>query len=148
MPPAGGDWADDQKPLFPVWSPTEEVLYYRIGNDVMQWTPAAGEELFLADTPWFNPSMTADGRYLAYVVDGDLYLVDFTTDGQPELIREGVTYPVFVNGSQLWFRDTTGNGCVTPDDPPERIYDLRDGSEAPSVIEFVQEVWPQTSSNH
>jgi hypothetical protein len=148
-PPTDGEWsADGDVPLFPVWSPSEEVLYYRLGNDVMRWTPEAGEEVFLADTPWFYPSMTSDGRYLAYVVDADLYLIDFAADASPDLIREQVNYPVFVNGSQLWFLDASSGGCATGDDPPERIYDVRDASEAPSVIQYVQGVWPQTSSNH
>ena len=52
--------------------------------------------------------MTADGGYLAYTVDSDLYLIDFTTDATPQLIREDVKQPVFVNDSQLWFVDATG----------------------------------------
>lgn len=147
VPPPDGRSEDDHVPTFPVWSPTDEVLYYRFGNDVMRWTPEGVSDLFLADTPWFHPSMTADGRYLAYVVESDLYLIDFTTDATPQLIRENVRYPVFVNGSQIWSLEAPETGCAT-DETVEWVYDVRDGSEGPSVIESVAEVWPQTSSNH
>ena len=148
IPPVGGEWADDETPLFPIWSPIEDLLYYRVGADVMRWSPESGEQIFMPDTPWFYPTMTADGRYLAFTVDGDLYLVEFEGDATPQLVRQDVLYPVFVNGSQLWFRDASGGGCVTAEDPPERIYDVRTGSEGPSVIDSVWRVWPQTSSNH
>ncbi len=42
LPPDGG-WSDPAAaPLFPIWSPVAEVLYYRLGNDVMRWTPESG----------------------------------------------------------------------------------------------------------
>ena len=147
-PPVEGERDPATIPTFPVWSPIADELFFRMGDDVMRWTSETGPELFLADTPWFHPTITADGRYLAYTVDSDLYLIDFTTDVTPQLIREDVKQPVFVNDSQLWFVDATGPGCATDDVPAERIYDVRDGSESPSVIKYVQGVWPQTSSNH
>jgi hypothetical protein len=147
QPPADGARDPATIPTFAIWSPVEEVLYFRLGDDVMRWTPAEGQELFMADTPWFNPSMTADGRYLAYVVDSDLYLVDFEGDATPRLIHPGVLRPVFVNDAQLWFEEAPSNGCIT-DERQVRVYDVRDGSVAPSIVEWVQEVWPATSANH
>ena len=137
-PPVEGERDPATIPTFPVWSPIADELFFRMGDDVMRWTSETGPELFLADTPWFHPTITADGRYLAYTVDSDLYLIDFTTDATPQLIREDVKQPVFVNDSQLWFMDATGPGCATDDIPAERIYDVRDGSESPSVIKYVR----------
>ena len=147
VPPDGG-WGDPASiPMFAVWSPVAEVLYYRLGSDVMRWTPETGPELFLADSPWFHPSMTSDGRYLAYVVDSDLYLIDFKADATPRLIHANVLRPVFLNSAQLWFEELSQAGCIT-EERDVRVYDVRDGSVAPSIVDSVFEVWPQTSSNH
>ena len=145
MPPYEGSIDSAPIPMFPVWSPVAEVLFYRLGNDVMRWTPEGGPELFLSDSPWFHPSMTADGRYLAYVVDSDLYLIDFASDPEPQLIRSDVLRPVFLNGAQIWFEELSEAGCVTSE-RQFRIYDVRTGAEAPSIVELVDGVWPQTSS--
>jgi hypothetical protein len=147
QPPEEGTRDPGTIPTFAMWSPLEDVLYFRLGDDVMRWTPEGGQELFMADTPWFHPSMTADGRYLAYVVDTDLYLVDFEGDATPRLIQPGVLRPVFLNNAQLWFEEASSAGCIT-EERQVRVYDVRDGSVAPSIVEWVQEVWPGTSSNH
>ncbi len=85
--------------------------------------------------------------YLAYVAESDLYLVDLATDVNPEVIRFGVLRAVFVNDAQLWFEEESDGGCVTQE-RQVRVYDVRDGSEAPSIVDYVDEVWPQTSSAH
>lgn len=143
-PPEGG-WPEGTHPSMAVWSPTSETLYYGLGGDVMRWIPGAAPEIFLADTPWSHPTFTPDGRYLAYATEDGVYLVDMTAGTSPQLIAEGGTTPVFLNATQLWFKDVSISGCVT-NDTPERIYDLNDRTDAPSVIDQVLAVWPATSS--
>lgn len=143
-PPESG-W-EGGSPLMAVWSPIAETLYYRIGDDVMRWSPGASPAAFMADTPWSHPTFTPDGRFLAYAVENGVYLVDMTANPAPRLIREKARNPVFVNDAQLWYEVDAEEGCVR-ELPEVRIYDLRDGSEAPSVVESVYAVWPATSSN-
>jgi hypothetical protein len=144
-PPDAG-WDEASTPLMPVWSPTSETLYYRIGVDVMRWSPGSEPEVFLADTPWSRPTFTPDGNHLAYSTDEGVFLVDMTRDPAPRLIRADASLPVFLNSSQLWFKASDAGGCVTGE-ISERIYDVRDGSEAASIIDEVIAVWPATSSS-
>ena len=144
-PPDAG-WDEASMPLMPVWSPTSETLYYRIGVDVMRWNPGTEPEVFLADTPWSRPTFTPDGNYLAYATSEGVFLVDMTRDPAPRLIRADASLPVFLNSAQLWFEVTTNPGCVTQE-TQYRIYDLRDASEAASIISQVIAVWPATSSS-
>ena len=144
-PPDAG-WDEASTPLMPVWSPTSETLYYRVGADVLRWSPGSEPEVFLAGTPWSRPTFTPDGSHLAYATDEGVFLVDMTRDPAPRLIRADASLPVFLNSTQLWFKASDAGGCVTGE-ISERIYDLRDGSEAPSIIDDVIAVWPATSSS-
>ncbi|HYM96480.1 MAG TPA: hypothetical protein VET26_04210, partial [Candidatus Sulfotelmatobacter sp.] len=149
--PQGG-WAQGAQPAMAVWSPTSEELYYRQGGDVWKWTPTHGAERFLSGVAWYYPSISSDGNHLAYAVvrsDGlhNVYLVDLVNGGAPRLIGNGArNLPVFLNGSQLWYR-SEGQGICGPGGDKPLVYDLSDGSEAPSIIDFVGSVWPATSSN-
>ena len=54
--------------------------------------------------------------------------------------------PVFLNSTQLWYR-SEGQGICGPGGDQPLVYELGDGSEAPSIIDFVGSVWPSTSAN-
>jgi hypothetical protein len=144
-PPDAG-WDDASTPLMALWSPADETLYYRVGADVMRWSPGSESEVFLPNTRWSHPTFTPNGSRLAYATDEGVYLVDMRRDPAPRLIRADATVPAFLNSSQLWFKVSTGEGCVT-DAPQARVYDLNDGAEAPSIIDSVVAVWPATSSS-
>ncbi len=144
-PPDAG-WDEASIPLMPVWSPTSETLYYRVGVDVMRWSPGSEPEVFLSNTPWSRPTFTPDGDHLAYATDEGVFLVAMTRDPAPRLIRADASLPIFLNSTQLWFKAADAGGCVT-DEVQVRIYDLRDGSEAASIIDEVIAVWPSTSSS-
>lgn len=149
--PPGGSWPDTSFPAMPVWSPTDEVLYYRRDGSVWSWTPRGGEQLFLDGIGWQFPTISPDGRYLAYAVpqeDGthDAFLVDLQGGGPPQLIGEERTMPTFLTGTQLWFKSENGSGCVTQQEAP-LIYDINESAESRSIIEWVRAVWPATSSN-
>jgi hypothetical protein len=149
-PPRGG-WPMSEQPAQPVWSPTDEVLYYRRAGSVWQWTPAGGEELYLPDTYWQSPTISPDGRYLAYSVpkDGgssDTFVIDLKVGGAPELIGEDRSSPVFLMDTQLWLMEATGSGCVSAEEPQRLIYDINEAAESNSIIDTVFRVWPATSA--
>jgi hypothetical protein len=153
VPPDGGWQAAYSYPAWAVWSPTAETLFYRQGGDVWQWTPGGGRQPFLPGVNWYYPTITPDGGHLAYAVvrpDGlhNVYLDDLAHDGSPQLISDGDrNLPVFLNSTQLWYRAQSG-GCVTSGTTEPLIYNLSDGSESPSIIDWVRHVWPATSSNY
>lgn len=143
-PPEGG-WTDETAPLMALWSPTSETLYYRLGPDVMRWSPGSEPKVFLADTSWSHPTFTPDGRYLAYATHDGVHLADMTAGSAPQLIRADASEPMFLNGTQLWFKVSAQGGCVG-EEHPERVYDLNDRVDAPSIIDGVMAAWPGTSS--
>ena len=147
-----GHWALGAQPAMAVWSPTSDTLFYRKGGNVWTWTPAGGARIFLNGVAWYYPTISADGNHLAYAVirsDGlhNVYLVDLAHGGSPQLIGKGArNLPVFLNSTQLWYR-SEGQGICGPGGDQPLVYELGDGSEAPSIIDFVGSVWPATSAN-
>ena len=146
-PPESG-WPDGPTaPAMAVWSPTSEALYYRQHGDVWRWSPGSEPEQFLPGVTWYQPTITPDGRHLAYLAEGGMYLVDLASDPIPRLIRSEGVQPVFLNSTQLWFLAPAPGGCAAFPDAP-MVYNIGDSSVAPSVIDQVYGVWPATSSNH
>jgi hypothetical protein len=149
-PPRNG-WPGNEYPAQPVWSPTDEILYYRRAGSVWQWTPRGGEKLFLPDVYWQSPTISPDGRYMAYSVPEDdgsanTFLIDLHEDGGPELIGRDRASPVFLTSTQLWLMEATGGGCVTAEQPQRLIYDINEAAESNSIIESVLRVWPATNA--
>jgi hypothetical protein len=145
LPPPGG-WSSGAGPATALWSPISETLYYRQGSDVWTWSPGSNPKRFLAGVHWLHPSITPDGAHLAYSVahpDGshDVYLVDLAHGGSPQLIGKARNNPVFLNSTQLWYTTEVAQGCTGPG-PRPLVYSLVDGSESPSVIDSVGDVWP------
>ena len=147
-----GGWPQGTQPAMALWSPTSETLYYRKNGDVWKWTASVGAQRFLPGVSWYYPTISADGARLAYAAlrpDGlhNVYLVDLVHGGSPQLIGKGArNLPVFLNSTQLWYR-SEGQGVCGPSGDQPLVYDLADGSEASSIIDFVGSVWPSTSSN-
>jgi hypothetical protein len=73
----------------------------------------------------------------------DVYLVDLAHGGSPQLIGKARNNPVFLNSQQLWYTTVVAQGCTGPG-PKPLVYSLVDGSESPSIIDFVADVWPAT----
>ena len=149
-PPRGG-WPLNEQPAQPVWSPTDEALYYRRAGSVWQWTPAGGEQLFLPDVFWQSPTISPDGRYLAYSVpeDGgsaDTFLIDLYEGVAPELVGPNRGSPVFLTATQMWVVEATGSGCVSAGVPQRLIYDINEAAESNSIIDSVLRVWPATNA--
>jgi hypothetical protein len=153
MVPPGAGWPQGEHPAMAVWSPISETLYYRKGSDVWKWTAGSEPERYMPGVNWYYPTITPDGGHLAYVAaaqDGkpSVYLVDLAHGGSPQPIGDGArTTPVFLNSTQLWFK-SIGQGTCGPGSDKPLVYNVGDGSEAPSIIDRVITVWPATSSNY
>ena len=150
-PPAGG-WDTGNFPLMALWSPVVDTLYYRKGADIYEWTPDGGNRRILDSVPWLYPTITPDGRHLAYVLETadhrhDVYLATMSNLADATRIARDRTNPVFLNDRQLWYQ-TVGGGCGGSEAPRPRVYDIRTGDEAGSILAAVHTIWPGTSSNH
>jgi len=149
VPPSGG-WPKGAQPEMAVWSSNSEALFYRQNGDVWQWTQASGAQRYLPGVNWYYPTFSADGSHLAYAVprsDGlhDIFMIDMAHGGGPQLLKNGRNLPAFLNSTQLWYW-SEGQGVCGPGINRPLIYDITDGSEAASVIEYVIAAWPATSS--
>lgn len=155
-PKASGElayaWPAGAQPEMALWSPASDTLYYRQGGDVWRWTEATGPVRFLAGVRWYYPTISADGRYLAYATvrpDGathNVYLVDLKAGASPRLIGQLRTLPVFVNATQLWYLSESPGICGPGGNKP-LVYDVTTGAEAASILKAVYSTWPSTSSN-
>ena len=151
VPPAGTPIVSS--PLKALWSPISETLYFEQDGGAWRWTKAAGRMPYLPGVAWTNATISPDGAHLAYAVrraDGlhDVYLVDLAHEGHPMRIGKGANnLPVFLNSTQLWFRpETSEPGCTGPVPPGPVIYNVTNGTSAPSIIDNVRRVWPATST--
>ena len=154
LPPAGKDWPENAWPAMAVWSPTAETLYYRQGTDIWKWSSGSGAQKFLPGVKWFYPTISPDGRWLAYAVEipnflHDVYVVDLAHGGTPQKIGPGAhNYPVFLNDSQLWLMaESLYTGCADNTELKPMVYNVVSRTEAPSIIDWVDSAWPATSSN-
>jgi hypothetical protein len=151
--PPATHWPVGAQPAMALWAPDSETLYYRQQGDVWKWTPGSGAQRFLAGVPWQYPTISSDGRYLAYALprsDGthNVYLVDVAHGGSPVMIGKGPrNLPVFLNATQLWYKSEAQGICGPGGTSPFLIYDLGDASETGSVIDQPFTTWPATSSN-
>jgi len=147
------EWAGGNEPYMAVWSPVSPTLYWSRSGDIWRWTPEGGPQKFISGVEWFDPTISADGRYLAYAAytadsKSHVFLVDLTGDAVPRRIGDGQrAEPRFLNSTQLWYEVGGGAGCTGPGNP-YRIYNVADGSEAGSIIQAVRAAWPATSANY
>ncbi len=148
-PPTGG-WGPLFGPLMAVWSPLSDTLYYRKQGDLWRWTPTAGSVKFKAGINWIDPSVSPDGKYIVYTVRGSngtptVHLMDAATGNVLSQLGAGSRdVPFFLTNDLIWLHGDL-SGC-TGSVPTNYIYDLRDHTESPSVIDWVQATWPATSA--
>jgi hypothetical protein len=151
--PPSPHWPVGAQPAMALWAPNSDTLYYRQQGDVWTWTPTAGAKRYLSGVRWQYPTISADGRYLAYALprpDGthSVYLIDLAHGGSPILIGKGPrNVPVFLNSTLLWYKSEGQGICGPGGTNPFLIYDVTDGSEVGSAIDQPYAVWPATSSN-
>lgn len=147
-PPRG--WGAAAGPLFAVWSPVSDTLYYRKLGDVWRWTPQGGASSFKAGVNWIDPSISADGRYIAYMVRAvdatpTVHLMDATTGAVVLDLGSGPRdRPFFLTNNLIWLHGDV-QGC-TGTTQATYVYDLADHTESPSIIADVWATWPATSA--
>jgi hypothetical protein len=147
--PKGG-WGPLYGPLMAVWSPASDTLYYRKQGDIWHWTPTTGSAKFKAGVSWIDPSISPNGKYIVYTVRGadgtpTVHLMDAATgDVLSQLGTGSRDVPFFLTNDLIWLHGDL-SGC-TGSVPTNYIYDLRDHTESPSVIDWVQATWPATSA--
>jgi hypothetical protein len=149
-PPSGG-WAAGKAPQMAVWSPRQEELYWSQGGDAWRWTPDMGMERSVRGVTWFDPTFSADGRYLAYIVGdangvGDLYLWDMQSAARPAKVAGSATTPRFLDATQLWYLSGEAMGECTSIAPTAHIHDAASGATRDSDIPVVLSAWPATSA--
>ncbi|HEV3124959.1 MAG TPA: hypothetical protein VG266_10325 [Candidatus Dormibacteraeota bacterium] len=150
-PPTGG-WAAGDEPNMALWSPTGDTLYYRQRGDVWRWQPGGDPQRYLSGVKWYYPTISGDSGALAYSVSHtsglhDVYLVDLAHPGDPRHIGQGArNLPVFLTSTLLWYK-SEGEAQCGPSGSQPLIYDLSDGSESPTIVDYILAVWPATSSN-
>jgi hypothetical protein len=133
-------------------------MYYQQNGKIWSWTAADGARQFLSGVSWCYPTLSADGRQLAYGAlrpDGsyEVDLVDLTSGSAPHAIGNGGrNMPAFLNANFLWYQAWSySNQCGGGGDAfspkfvgQPFIYDTTDISELPSQVDRVFEVWPAT----
>jgi hypothetical protein len=151
-PPSGG-WAAGQAPQMAVWSPAQEELFWSQGGDAWRWTPDTGKKRVLRGVTWFDPTISADGRWLAYAAGqdggpGDLFVWDLHAAGAPKKIASSASSPRFLDATQLWYLTGESMGDCTGTASTPVVDDLRTGRVAASDIPAVLSAWPATSAQN
>lgn len=147
--PAGG-WGPLFGPEMAVWSPASDTLYYRKQGDIWRWTPDLGSVKFKSGISWIDPSVSPDGQYIAYMERASngtptVHLMDAATGNVLAQLGAGSRdVPFFLTNDLIWLHGDL-SGC-TGSVPTNYIYDLRDHTESPSVVDWVQSTWPATSA--
>ena len=147
-PPSGG-WAAGNEPLTPSWAPGTETLYFLQNGNVWRWTSGSGATVFLAGVDATSLSISADGRYLAFVAAKGsdslrhTYLVDLSRGGSPQLLGNGGRFGAqFLDATMLFYMPDVAlaGGCGPAFS--ELVYDTIDHSETNSNICTVFNTWP------
>lgn len=143
------------RPLKVLWSPVKEELYWSQSGSIWRWTASEGSDVILKGVVWESATISPDGSHLAYdvtVAEGfhDTYLMDLDQATAPVRIGGGHrTSPVFVNDAQLFYiPEYQQPGCTGEAPPRPLIYNVTDGTEAVSIIDYIWRVWPATATNN
>jgi hypothetical protein len=131
-------------------------LYYEDQGGIEKWTDGAVTTV-AAGATWIRPHASPDGTSIAYFLRGAdslgrVWLLDTATGKSRELLDEPRSEPVFLTNRYLWYRgDMPCAREQCPMGPPVTasgttyVYDLQDGTESPSAIAAIYDVWPHGS---
>jgi hypothetical protein len=136
-----------------VWSPTSDTLYFRKAHHIYRWSPDTEATLIQRDLDWRHPTVSPDGRSLAYAASNneggdDIYLADPAHLDQARPIARNASLPVFLNDARLWFKNESPFGCGEGVPPRQSVYNLTASTTATTVITEVLSVWPATTSGN
>jgi hypothetical protein len=133
------------------WAGESTALYFDNGSRIQAWDPINGERTVL-QASWIGPARSPDGRWLVYHPSGyrrEINLMD-TRTGAVRTIGQSALLPEWVTTSLVRFDQDVP--CPTPVGPARMgdacpgksvIYDVRDGTESPSVLTHVFATWPR-----
>jgi WD40-like Beta Propeller Repeat len=149
IPPAAG-WGQAGGPRMALWSPVSGQLYYEQQGNVWRWTTAAGAARFRTGLSWIDPTISPDGKRIAYSVRGSngvsiVRIIDATSGADLGTeSTDGRSHPFFLTDDLLWVRGDQ-SGCATGN-RSTFVYDLRDQTETQSSLAQVWATWPATSA--
>lgn len=158
MAPPSGGWGPQESLSAALWSPVADKLYFDHLGGIWTWTPAAGASQLRPGLSWSFPAMSADGKHIAYGHSAPsstyptVHLMDPETGADQGQIGAGQRVaPVFLNSDLIWMKMAIGDGSPESpgcrmSTPPSYIYDLRNKTEAPSILDWVGATWPATST--
>ncbi len=129
----------------PVWSQGVDRLLFRDGNGVRAWDPSGTVTTLVPGLRWYEPSISPDGRTIAYeVLDAQanprVELVDLQNlkvKALPSLLR---WRPMFASAGLLLYIRADANGL------PGRgvfAYNLTTGLETALPYAILLDVWPR-----
>jgi hypothetical protein len=107
---------------------------------------AASTSLFLSGVSWIHPQGSPDGKHIVYETrDSQGWHHTFVVDTDSQMVREltkGRTQPLFLTSRFVWAR---GEGSPGISNGNTYLYDLQQGTESPSIITQVFDVWPHAA---
>jgi hypothetical protein len=135
-----------------LWS--GDVLYMDGAKGIEKWS-AGAVSLFLPGVHWLDAGSSPAGGQIVYTAraadgTGHVMIIDLTTGSTREIGRSRA-YPQFLTANLLWYSQE--RRCA-PTDPAGTctgrtiatgntfVYDLRSGTESPSIVKAVFDVWP------
>ena len=133
------------------WSRTSDRLYYRDQTGVHTWDPPSSVGTLVAGLSWFSPSVSPDGRFVAYAVNmGDQPHVEVRdlVSNKVQVIPGVRGAPLFVGGS-MFFQAEYVLGQQGPGPPyvqtgRDFVFDLRTNVETPLPVTVnLTDYWPR-----
>jgi hypothetical protein len=140
---------DFQSPGFAtmaVWSQGVDRLYFRDGTGVRRWDPSGTVTTPVPGLRWYEPSISPDGRTIAYMVldaqaNPHVELIDLQTlktRALPSPLRRG---PHFASAVLLLYGAAYANGPPGAA-PGVFAYNLSTGLETALPYDILLDVWP------
>ena len=149
IPPTAG-WGKAGGPRMAVWSPVSGQLFYLQQGNVWRWSTATGAVRFRTGVSWIDPTISPDGKRIAYGVRGPtggsiVHIIDAATGADLGAVStDARSHPFFLTDDLIWVRGDQ-QGCAAGN-RSTFVFDLRDQTETQSSLAQVWATWPSTSA--
>lgn len=128
----------------PVWARGMDQLYFRDGNGLRHWDPSGTVTTLVSGLRWYEPSISPDGRTIAYMVldaqaSPRVELLDLQTLKAQALPSRLRWNPMFASSGLLLYIRADASG-----QPAQGVfaYDLNSGLETALPYAVLLDVWP------